>query len=101
MGRDDVLTKLVFNIPPELEGDLIDYLMSLDCVSGFTSYSVRGNGGTHNMTVAEQVSGSRKRVQVDSIIETEDFDTIVAKLKQSVGTDIVYWEHPVTRFGRV
>ena len=37
-------TLLVLNIPPELEEDLVDYLLSRPSVTGFTSFRVYGHG---------------------------------------------------------
>lgn len=94
-------TLLVINIRPELESDLVDYLLMLDCVGGFTSYPVRGHGETDDLTLIEQVSGHRRRLQFETLIDEEDYNRIIDGLKEQVGTDIVFWEQPVSRHGRV
>ena len=37
-------TMLVLNIRPELEEDLVDFLLAREGVAGFTSYHGRGHG---------------------------------------------------------
>lgn len=93
-------TLLVLNLPPALEEDLIDYLLSLDAVSGFTSYHAMGHGEHDNMSIAEQVSGRRKRLQFELLLEDgEVAERIVAGLGSAVGQDIRYWQQPVGGLG--
>lgn len=91
---------LIINVPPALEEDLVDYLLSLDCVQGFTSYSVEGHGDHEDLSIAEQVSGRRKRKQFEMLIAAQDFDTITGGLGAEVGKDIVFWQMPVQQIGR-
>lgn len=91
---------LTINLPPALEEDLVDYLLSLDCVGGFTSYTVKGHGEHDNLSIAEQVSGRRNRLQFEMLIAPENCDRIVADLGAQVGKDIVYWLLPVQQMGR-
>ena len=79
---------LILNTAPELEEDLVDYLLSLSCVKGFTSYPVRGHGHHHNLSIAEQVSGRRKRLQVEVLLQSQEVETVLAGLAQNVGRDI-------------
>ena len=93
--------KLVLNISPELEEELVDALLSLDVVSGFTSMRVSGSGSHHHMSLAEQVTGRRNRVQFDLVIAETDVDTVLAQLAQQVGGDVVYRVEPVARVGKL
>jgi len=90
---------LILNTAPELEEDLVDYLLSLSCVKGFTSYPVRGHGHHHNLSIAEQVSGRRKRLQVEVLLQSQEVETVLAGLAQNVGRDISWWQQPVTASG--
>jgi hypothetical protein len=92
-------TLLVLNIPPALEDDMVDYLLGLQDVRGFTSFIAQGHGGGERLTVTEQVSGRRKRVQFEIIVEAELADRIIAGLSSSVGKDIAYWQLPVSGIG--
>jgi len=91
---------LVMNVPPELEDDMVDYLLSLDVVSGFTSYNVRGHGEHSDMSVAEQVAGRRKRVQFETMIFDSDIDKVINNLRQEVGVGINYWHYTISDMGR-
>lgn len=94
-------TLLILNINPELEEDLVDYLLQLDCVSGFTSYQVRGHGRHGDMSLAEQVSGRRKRTQVEILMKVADVAEVLQGLAGNVGRDITYWQQPVSNYGRI
>lgn len=94
-------TLLVLNINPELEEDLIDFLLASANVSGFTSYHVHGHGAFPNMSLSEQVSGRRKRIQVEAMLEKESIPGLLGRLKSEVGTDIVYWEQAISNPGRI
>lgn len=86
---------LILNTRPELEEDLVDYLLSLPCISGFTSYPVRGHGQHQNLSVAEHVSGRRKRLQVEVMLKEEAVTTVLSGLVENVGRDINWWRMPV------
>lgn len=92
---------LVLNINPELEEDLVDYLLGLDGIGGFTSYGVLGHGAGTELSLAEQVSGRRKRLQIELMLSQDQATRVVAGLAGNVGGDIVWWEQAVTRSGRI
>jgi hypothetical protein len=94
-------TLLVINVSPQLEEDLVDYLLELDCVSGFTSLPVRGHGSRGVMSLAEQVSGRKQRMTVQILLDAADVDTVIAGLASSVGRDIVWWTQSIERSGRI
>jgi len=92
---------LILNIAPELEEGLVDYLLSIEQIAGFTSYTVFGHGQNQGLSVAEQVSGRRKRSQYELIVNESTIPRILSGLAETVGRDIVYWQQPVSNFGRV
>ena len=95
-------TLLVLNIRPELEEDLVDYLLARDGVAGFTSYHARGHGEVNEeMSLAEQVSGRRQRLQFEILMDDVDVQKLVDGLADEVGRDIVYWQQMVSNNGRV
>lgn len=94
-------TMLILNINPELEEDLVDYLLQLDYVSGFTSFQVRGHGRHSVMSLAEQVSGRRKRTQIEIVLQEADVPEVLQGLESNVGRDITYWQQPVSNYGRI
>lgn len=95
------LTMLVLNIPPEIEEDLVDYLLSLEAVGGFTSFRVHGHGEHSALSIAEQVTGRRARLRYELVLEEDLVAGVVAGLGTGVGRDIIYWQQPVTNFGRI
>jgi hypothetical protein len=93
-------TLLTLNIASELEDDLVDYLLELECISGFTSWPVRGHGRYGALTLAEQVSGRRKSIRVEILLDDSAVDGVLAGLSENVGRDIHWWQHSVSRSGR-
>jgi len=91
---------LILNIPPELEEDLVDYLLAIDSLPGFTSYPARGHGEHSHLSIAEQVSGRRKRVQFEIVLDDENVEKLLLGLPE-VGRGISYWLVPVTHMGRI
>lgn len=94
-------TMLVINIPPEVEEDLVDYLLSLESVGGFTSFRVHGHGEHAQLSIAEQVTGRRARVRYELVIEKGQVTGVIEGLRSRVGRDIIYWQQPVFNFGRI
>lgn len=93
---------LVLNLNPSLEDDLVDYLLGLDEVEGFTSFPVRGHGRHGEaMSTAEQVSGRRKRVQFELLLDEAAVETVLAGLRDAVGTDLYWWCQPVSASGHL
>lgn len=92
---------LVLNIAPELEDQLVDYLLSIPDLGGFTSYPARGHGERRQMNIAEQVTGRRKRIQFELILSPHQSETVLSGLRQQVGTDIYFWSHPIAASGHI
>lgn len=101
MSEGQNKTLLVLNISPQIEDEMVDYLLAQSCASGFTSYPVRGHGEHSYLSIAEQVSGRRKRIQFEIIMEAPDVDALLAGLAANVGKGIAYWQLPVSNFGRI
>ena len=93
-------TMLVLNMPPGLQEDFIDYLLGLGYVQGFTSYKAMGHGEHEHLTLAEQVSGRRQRVQFEVLLDEEVVPRVTQDLESAVGKDITYWQQPVFGIGR-
>jgi hypothetical protein len=94
-------TMLVINVPPEIEEDLVDYLLSLEAGSGFTSFRVHGHGEHAALSIAEQVTGRRARLRYELVLGEHQVADVLGGLKIKVGGDIIYWQHPVSNFGRI
>lgn len=93
--------KLVLIVAPELEEDLVDVLLGLPAVGGFTASVVAGNGKTQNMSLAEQVTGRRKRLRFELVLAEAVLAEVLHELRQRVGSDTVYWVEPILDFGKL
>lgn len=94
-------SKLVLVIAPGLEEELVDLLLEHPAVDGFTSCPVEGNGKQHNMSLAEQVAGRRKRLRFELIVETAQLAALLEALRIRLAPDTVYWVEAVDRFGKL
>ena len=93
---------LRLNIPPNLEEDVVDLLLTSENVPGFQSYPTRGHGRVGAMTIAEQVEGRRNRVQFEIVLDSLLLEALLEKLKKSLPVqDIIYWVSPVSESGRL
>ncbi len=93
--------RLILTIPPDLEDDLVDYLLGLEAVGGFTSYLVRGHGENRQLSIAEQVTGRQKRVRFELILAANSVNTVLNGLRENVGSDIFYWYQDVNGSGHI
>lgn len=93
--------KLVLVIAPGLEEDLVDLLLELPDVGGFTSFVVQGNGKQQNMSLAEQVAGRRKRLRFELVVEADKVQGILRQLSACLGSDTVCWVESVSGFGKL
>ena len=88
--------------PRSFAQELFDYLSEQrDLVSGFTASDAAGHGPTVRLhTAAEQVKGHADEVLVRTILEKQDAERLLARLKTAfAGTELVYWIMPVMEFG--
>ena len=93
---------LRLNIPPSLEEDVVDLLLAATEIPGFQSYHTRGHGQVGAMTIAEQVEGRRNRVQFEIVLDSNQLEALLEKLKAAFPVpDIIYWVLPVSKSGRL
>lgn len=81
-------TLLTLNIALEQEDDLIDYLLEHDDLIGFTSWPVSGHGRLGFHTLAEQVTGRRKRIRVEILLDARLVPPLLESLSARVGKGI-------------
>lgn len=93
---------LTINCSPEVEDVLVDALLEIDGIIGFTVFKAQGHGPVGAMTIAEQVAGRRRRIHVQITLDDEDVNNALAQLARVLPSpDIVYWITPVLAFGRL
>lgn len=93
---------LRLNVPPGLEEDMVDLLLASGDITGYQSYPIRGHGRVGAMTIAEQVAGRRDRVQFEIVLDSEQLEPTLQKLKQAFPIrDVIYWVLPIANSGRL
>ena len=88
---------ICLNLAPELELDLIDWLLSRADVDGFTSMPCFGHGQQHELqNIAEYVSGKARRVQIQVKLADDLRPSLLAALGEEFpAADVLYWVLPV------
>ncbi|MEJ8566522.1 DUF3240 family protein [Elongatibacter sediminis] len=93
---------LRLNIPPNLEEDVVDFLLGSDGIKGFQSLPVRGHGLAGAMSIAEQVAGRRQRIQFEIMLDADRLDALLQRLEEAFPVrDAIYWVTPIVRSGRL
>jgi len=93
---------LRLNVPPSLEEDVVDLLLTTENIPGFQSFPIRGHGRVGAMTIAEQVEGRRNRIQFEIALDSEFLEEVLAKLRETFPVpDIIYWVLPISESGRL
>ena len=101
MEMEQQLLSLVFD--GASKDDLIDLLMGLEQVSGFTLSEVSGFSHEHaQYDIAEQVAGYRQLYRIDVLHNPEQLNVLLQALK-GLGTanGIRYWVTPVLEAGKL
>jgi hypothetical protein len=98
---DQVLVAIT--IPPSLESQLVDWLLSQNGGTGFSSAIVHGHSTRHDhLSIAEQVSGRQKRVQFQVQISGSRLNGFLRTLESEfAGADLHYWVTPVIAGGHL
>ena len=88
---------VVITVAPELEARLSDWLIDLDPPIGFSSTAVNGHGlALEHFTLAEQVRGSRRRVQFQVQAEAGQAERILNALDEAFpDADLHVWMIPL------
>lgn len=92
---------LRINIPPGLEEEFLDALLSDERIVGYQCYPTSGHGQVGAMTLNEQVAGRRNRVQFELVLEAALVEPVLHELKLKLPSrDIIWWTLPVIASGR-
>jgi hypothetical protein len=94
---------VTLSFTPALEERVIDWLLTRDDVVTFAAYAVHLHGAGHEeLSVAEQVSGRQRRVEVRVELPAATLDGWLEALVASFGgADIHYAVTPLVRAGRL
>ena len=99
----DKLQVLVLIVPDTLKDDVVDALIGLPAVSGFTLSDAAGYSSEHShFNLREQVEGYRNFCRLEVLHEPAVFEPLCASLHQACGGQAVrYWLSPVLRQGHL
>lgn len=89
---------LVFiNIPPALEGLMVDNLLMLEFERGFCGFPIYAHHHENKgLSITEQVTGRQKRIQFQIYVDGMNLALLLANLRENFsGTKIQYWVTPV------
>lgn len=103
MGEQPSMVAVTLDVPPALEERVVDWLLSRDEVATFTSYGTHGHGADRDgLSVADQVSGRQRRVEVRIELAAAAIDGWLAEMAASFGgADVRYSVTPLLRCGRL
>ncbi len=88
---------------PSMEETLIDWLLTQEEISGFSSMEIYGHGSrSTNLSLLEQVTGRQKRIQITIHTEKEIAERLVAELKSKYPhTGLHYLITPIVEAGQI
>jgi hypothetical protein len=101
-AKDTVAVTL--NAPRALGERLIDWLLEREDAPGFTSYLADGHSArpAKGLSVAEQVSGRQRRIELRIELPADALDRFLADLQATyVGADLYYFVTPLLRTGSI
>lgn len=88
---------------PAVEETLVDWLLEREELSGFSSHPIDGHGSRPgDLSLAEQVTGRRRKVLFTIHTECDRMQGIIETLKQDfAGAGLHYWVVPLLEAGRI
>ncbi|HEY9182956.1 MAG TPA: DUF3240 family protein [Gammaproteobacteria bacterium] len=97
------LVAVTLDLAPALEERVVDWLLSREDVETFTSRGIQGHGSArHELSIAEQVSGRQRRVELRIELAAAVVDGWLAALAETFGGgDVRYSVVPIIRSGRL
>jgi hypothetical protein len=94
---------VTLSLAPSLEERMLDWLLEREDVAGFTGYTTYAHGGDGRMlSIAEQVSGRQRRLELRVEVRAAAVDAWLAALAAGfAGADVDYHVTPILRSGRL
>lgn len=90
---------VMLTVSPQMEDEVVDWLLSDSDMTGFTTLPAFGHGGPHHLlSVAEQVAGKRARVQFQIATSTERAAALLEAFEAEFpGANAHAWAIPLMR----
>ena len=94
---------LVIISTPAVEESLVDWLLTCEGVSGFSTVSSSGHSTAHqHLSLAEQVTGRKRQVMFHVHTDVEVAQRVVEGLRQDFrGAGLHYWMVPALEAGHI
>ena len=99
---------LTLIVHTDVQRDLIKLLRSMDKISGYTLIHVEGHGEEEEvdrfLSARDKVVGYAPRIRVDLLLEDNDVDSVLAKLKDkehNIAGQGAYWVTSVEKGGHL
>jgi hypothetical protein len=92
---------VTLNVPPALEGMMVDNLLTLEFERGFSGFPVYAHHHENQgLSIAEQVTGRQKRIRFQMYVDGMNLALLLANLRENFsGSGIQYWVMPVLESG--
>ncbi len=92
---------VTINVPPGIEGAIVDCLLVLESERGFSSFPVSSHQHkNHGLSKSEQVTGRQREIRFEIYVPEQALSDLLAQLRQEFsGLGIHYWVSPVIENG--
>jgi hypothetical protein len=92
---------ITLNVPPVLEGMMVDNLLTLEFERGFSGFPVYAHHHENQgLSIAEQVTGRQKQIRFQMYVDGTNLALLLTNLRENfAGSNIQYWVIPVLESG--
>lgn len=92
---------VTLNVPPALEGMMVDNLLMMEFERGFSGFPVFAHHHENKgLSIAEQVTGRQKKIRFQMYVNETDLEKLLERLREIFsGSNIEYWVIPVLKNG--
>lgn len=92
---------VTINVPPGIEGAIVDCLLMLESERGFSSFPVSSHHHKNKgLSLSEQVTGRQKEIRFQIYVPEQALPELLSQLRQDFsGLGMQYWVLPVVEHG--
>ncbi|NOT13296.1 MAG: DUF3240 family protein [Methylococcaceae bacterium] len=92
---------VTINVPPMIEGAVVDCLLVLESEKGFSSFPVSAHQHKNQgLSKSEQVTGRQREIRFQIYVPDQALPELLSQLRQDFsGLGIQYWVTPVIENG--
>lgn len=92
---------VTLNVPPALEGVVVDNLLMMEFERGFSGFPVYAHHHQNQgLSIAEQVTGRQKRIRFQMYVDGTNLALLLTTLRENFSSSgIQYWVMPVLQSG--